>query len=288
MKKLFVGSRKSEVGSLKYIVRKYSLLILVSAIVFSGCKTAKNISKPVVDKIPNPVVQVIEQVQKNQPQFKTANVSKMALELQLGERKVNVSATCKIKNDSALFLSIQPFLGIEMFKAEFTSDSIKIFDKMNMRYYATDYSYFRNQFGVAVDFQGLQSLLTARFFCVEQKNISTDSCKLIVSMPSGNNIINFETKNMIQKTEIDQKNSIQQITLTTKKSNYQLQTTYSDYLLENGFNFPQKISLKIRSPKTTASCDFSILKVIFNTDIKFIPTSSERFTHANLDQLFKK
>ena len=288
MKELVVSSRQSSVCSLQFMFKIYSFAIVVLAIIFSGCKTVKNISKPVVDKIPNPVVQVIEQIQNNQPQFKTASVSKMALELQLGERKLNVSATCKIKNDSALFLSIQPFLGIEMFKAEFTTDSIKVFDKMNMRYYATNYSYFRNRFGVSVDFQGLQSLLTARFFCVEHKNISSDSCTLIASMPTGNNIINFETKNMIQKTEIDQKNSIQQITLTTRKSNYQLQTTYSDYLLENGFNFPQKISLKIRSQKTTASCDFSILKVIFNTDIKFIPTSSERFTHADLDQLFKK
>ena len=265
-------------------------LYITSAIfllTFSACKTVKTISKPVADRKANPVVQIIEQLQKNQPDFRTANVNKMALELEMGERKVNVSATCKIRKDSALYLSIQPFLGIEMFKAEFTTDSVKVFDKMNRRYYTVDYSYFSGRFGVDVDFYSLQSLLTARFFCVGQKNVVTDSCRLSVST-GGLNTIGFETKNMIQETCISDKSVIQQVTLVTKKSNYRLQTAYTDYLLENGVNFPQKISLKISSPKTNANCDFSILKVVFNTDLKFIPTSSERFTHADLDQLLKK
>ena len=268
-------------------VKRFSFAILLIALSFSGCKTVKTISKPVVDKKPNPVVQVIELVQKNQPEFRTANVSKMAMELEMGERKVNVSATCKIRKDSALYLSIQPFLGIEMFKAEFTTDSIKVFDKMNRRYYVADYSYFSSRFGVDVDFYSLQSLLTARFFCVGQKSVVADSCRFDASVDKVNKI-NFQTKNMTQETEISDKSVIQQVIITTRKSNYRLQTTYVDYLLENGVNFPQKISLKISSPKTNASCDFSILKATFNTDIKFNPTSSERFTHADLDQLLKK
>ena len=113
------------VGSRQSVAKRFSFAILLIALSFSGCKTVKTISKPVVEKKPNPVVQIVEQVQKNQPEFRTANVSKMALELEMGERKVNVSATCKIRKDSALYLSIQPFLGIEMFKAEFTTDSIR-------------------------------------------------------------------------------------------------------------------------------------------------------------------
>ncbi len=274
-KRKIVGSWQSAV---------YFMLVLFVG--FTSCKTVKTITKPTEIK-PNPVVQIIEQVQKNQPQFKTANVSKMSMELQIGERKVNVSATCKIKNDSVLYLSIQPFLGIEMFKAEFTTDSMKVFDKMNRRYYAADYSYFSTRFGVDVNFYSLQSLLTARFFCVGQKNVQADSCHLLI-LPTGQYSIAFETKKMTQATEISEKYLIKQVLLTTKKSSYQLQNAYDDYLLENDVNFPQKINLKISSQKTKASCDFSILKVAFDTDIKFIPTNSERFTRADIDQLLKK
>ena len=271
------------VGSWQSVV--YGMLVLVVG--FTACKTVKTISKPALEKKINPMVLFIEQVQKKQPEFRTANVSKMAMELEMGERNVNVSATCKIRKDSALYLSIQPFLGIEMFKAEFTTDSIKVFDKMNRRYYSADYLYFSRRFGVDVDFQSLQSLLTARFFCVGQKAIPADSCRL-VAIDNIAKTLNFETGNMIQSTTISLQNVIQSVLLRTKKTDYQLYTAYSDYENINGVNFPQKINLKISSQKTKASCDFSILKVVFDTDIKFIPTSSERFTHADLDQLLKK
>ena len=275
--------KRKIVGTWQSVV--YFMLVLFVG--FTSCKTVKTISKPVLEKNPNPVVLFIEQIQKNQPQFKTANVSKMSLELEVVERKVNVSATCKIKIDSVLYLSIQPFLGVEMFKAEFTTDSIKVFDKMNRRYYAADYLYFSRRFGVYVDFYSLQSLLTARFFCVGQKNILADSCRL-VAVDNIAKTLNFETRTMTQSTTLTIQNVIHSVLLSAKSNDYQLYTAYSDYINTNGVNFPQKITLKISSPKNKANCDFSILKVVFDTDIIFVPTSSEHFTHADLDQLLKK
>lgn len=265
---------------------KYRISIFLIAFALVSCKTVKTISKP-TQKGVSPVAEVIAQVMKTEPQFKTANVSKMAMAMEMGERKVNVSATCKIKKDSVLYLSIQPFLGIEMFRAEFTTDSLRVFDKMNRRYYVADYSYFRNRFGVDVDFHSLQSLLTAQFFCVGNKTIKADSCKL-KPLTNGLNSIEFATKNMTQSTEISAQNLIQLVLIKAIAKDYQMQTTYSDYSLQNGVNFPQTIALKIGNQTTQASCDFSILRVEFNTDLKFIPTSPERFIRADLDQLLKK
>ena len=260
--------------------------ILLMLLAFSACKTVKTLSKPVL-KLDNPVAQLIEQVKKNEPQLRTANVSKMTMALEMGERKVNVSASCKIKKDSVLYLSIQPFLGIEMFKAELTADSIRVFDKMNRRYYVADYSYFRNRFGVNADFHSLQSLLTAQFFCVGSKTIVADSCKLIASTDALKRI-QFDTQNMIQTTDISAQNLIEQVLLKSLTGNYSMQITYSDYLLQNGVNFPQNIMLKIGGLKTVASCDFSILRVEFDTDLKFISTNPANFTRTDLDQLLKK
>jgi hypothetical protein len=262
--------------------RKFIILSVFFTLVLVSCKTTKTITKPNQEKA-NPVVEVIEKVRKAQPQFKTANVSKMSMALELGERKVNVTATCKIKKDSVLYISIQPFFGIEMFKAEFTTDSIRVFDKMNRRYYVANYSYFSNRFGVDVNFYNLQELLTAQFFCLGNKDIQLADCVL-----KNQNRIEYNPKNMMQTTEISAQNLIQQVLIKAIDKDYQMQTIYSDYLLQNGVNFPQTISLRISSPNTKASCDFSILKVEFDTDLKFIPTNPERFTHADLDQLLKK
>ena len=93
---------------------------------------------------------------------------------------------------------------------------------------------------------------------------------------------------MLQNTEISSQYQIQKVVLKAKNSDYQLQTDYSEYTLINGVNFPQKITLLATDQKSKATCDFSILRVEFNTDIKLSPTNPDRYTLGNIDQLLKK
>ena len=93
---------------------------------------------------------------------------------------------------------------------------------------------------------------------------------------------------MKQTTQLSVQNLIQQVLIKTINTDYQLQTTYSEYLLQNGVNFPQKIALQVGNQKTKATCNFSILRIQFNTDLKFIPTPTGRLTPGNLDDLLKK
>jgi hypothetical protein len=269
--------------------QRIAIITVFAVLILSACKTTHTITKsiPPAAITTNRMSQVIEQVQKIQPQFKTANISKMSLALEMGERKINVSATCKIRKDSAVFVSIQPFLGIELFKAELTVDSMRVYDKMNHRYYVVDYDYFNKRFGVNVDFYSLQSLLTAQFFCIGKKEIQVDNCKF-EALTAGQNKIEYENNNMLQSSVVSPLYIIQQVILKAKDSNYQLETDYANFTVVNGVNFPQSISLLASNQKTKAACEFSILRVEFNTDLKFSPINPDRFTRGDIDQLLKK
>jgi len=264
---------------------KIILVSVFALLILSACKT----TKPVVNKNVRAISQsvyVVRNVLTNQPEFTTANVSKMTLELNMTNRKVNVSASCKIRKDSAIFASFHVF-GFEVFKAELMPDSIKLFDKMNRRYFVTDYSYFSNRFGVDVDFYSLQSLFAAQFFCIGQREIHSDKCTF-VSLPDGQKRLDYESENMLQSTQLSALDIIEQVILKAKAGDYQLQTTYTDYTKVNGINFPQKIGMLATGANTKASCDFSILKVEFNTNLKFQGTSPERYTRGDIDQILKK
>jgi hypothetical protein len=252
---------------------------------FSACKTTKTIVKQDV-KPSNMFAQFIEQIQKVQPQFKTANINKMTVELNVNGRTVNVSANCKIKKDSAMFVSFQLF-GFEVFKAELMADSVKVLDKMNRRYYMVDYSYFSKRFGVNVDYYSLQSLFTAQLFCVGKRDIQADSCKL-VAVDNIGKTLNYETGNIVQSTQLSLQNVIQSVQLKAKNSDYQLNTSYGNYTNTNGISFPQNISLSANSEKSKMTCNFSILSAEFNTNLKFIATSTDRYTRGDIDQLLKK
>ncbi len=262
------------------IISVFTILIL------SACKTKQLVTKTVSNE-EGSVIVMIEQVLKAQPQFKSANVNKMAMELTMNERKVNVSATCKILKNSVIYLSIQPFLGIELFKAEFTQDSLRVYDKMNRKYYIVDYGYFGRHFGVEVSFNSLQALIFNQFFCVGKKDVLPDSCKLI-SLSAGRNEINFETESMQQKSIVLADNTIQQVILKAKNSSFQLQTNYEDYTFKNGVSYPQKISITASNHNSTATCIFSVKKVEFETNIKFIPSTHDRYSKGDIEQLIKK
>lgn len=266
--------------------RKVILIAIVASVLFASCKTTK---KTIKSELPNvsTLADRITQIQQSQSQFTTANVSKMAMTFNLDNRDLNVSATIKIKQDSALHISIQPFMGIEMFKLEMSPDSMKVFDKMNRRYYVLDYSYFSTRFGVDIDYFSFQSLISGRLFCIGQRELIPDSCTLSM-LENGNWNIGYQNKNILQSTQILSNNTIQQVILNGKRDQYQMQTSYNDFAVVNAVNFPQRISMLITNKKNKVSCDFSIQKVQFNDQLKFSSSNTAHYTRGNVDQLFKK
>jgi len=124
---------------------KKSIVFLLLTVLFTACKTKQQIAKPLTER--SPVDELIDKMQKAEPQFTTANVSKMNMTMNLQGRTFNVSATCKIRKDSVMHISIQPAFGFELFKVEITPDSIRAFDKLNKRMYATDFSFSRKDLG---------------------------------------------------------------------------------------------------------------------------------------------
>jgi len=266
--------------------KRFIIITLVAALVVSACKTTSKISK-IEQPAATVLTQRILQIQQAQPNFSTANVSKMSMALNLNNRDLNVSATIKIRKDSALHISIQPFMGIEMFKLELSPDSMIIFDKMNRKYYSVDYGYFNSRFGVQVDYFSLQSLISSQLFCIGKRDMVTDSCTFS-NLNDGKCSIDYKSKNIFQSSQILSDNTIQQVILKGKNNNYQMQTNYADFAVVNAVNFPQKISMLITNPKSKVSCDFSLQKFEFNNRVKFSPSSKAQYSRGDVNELLKK
>ncbi|HLP04185.1 MAG TPA: DUF4292 domain-containing protein [Paludibacter sp.] len=263
---------------------KIILFLCCALMLLSACKTTRVVQKH-GGKVQ--VAQVIENVQKQQPRFATANVNKMTMEFEMNGRKVNVSASCKIQADSAIYLSVQPLLGIELFKAELTTDSIRVFDKMNNRYFVADYALLSRKFGVDVDFHSLQSLIFGQFFCIgKDKQIPLDSCKLSTS--ANGYLVEYAGPKISQSTEISPDYFIRDVTLKSIRGDYQLRASYGDYIAQETVNYPQKIMLQASGRQSQATVDFSILRVDFNKTLKFQPANASRYDRGDIEQLLKK
>ena len=78
----------------------------------------------------------------------------------------------KMVKDSAFQLSVQPFLGIEIFRIELSRDTIKVVDRMNKRYMIENYSNLQGQTPIEFNFYNLQALFTNHLFIPGEQGVS--------------------------------------------------------------------------------------------------------------------
>jgi len=264
-------------------IKNILYLFILTAIVFS-CKSKQQIVK--VQPENKLLSELIQKVQNAEPKFTTANISKMSADITLNGRSFNVNANCKIKTDSAIHISIVPF-GFEMFKLEINKDSILAFDKMNKKLYATDFKFFENKFGVAMDFNNLQAMFSNQYFNIGKDDLQLEN----TSFKKNENTeyqIDFASDKMLQTNVINDLNRIVKIDFVSKKNNYKMQTLYTDFIQMDRLMFPQKINLLATSGQKEFKCAFNISKVVFNNNLTFSNQDKSRFTRANINQFFNK
>lgn len=264
---------------------KNIILYLIVLLVVVGCKTKLLIPKQTNQEYKK--AELFEKIRLNEPKFTTANVSKMSMMLNLDGRTFNVAASCKIRTDSAMQISIQPAFGIEMFKIEITPDSIRAYDKINKRMYVTDFMFLETKFGLTINYSDLQALLTNQFFTIGSKEIQKEKCTVSFGNDELNTIL-FENKQLTQNTEINNQFRMQKTELKSKTSNYTMSAVYTDFVLIDNLLFPQKINVRAYSSKHTMNCDFNISKAIFNNKIIFTTIDPSRYDRADLNQLMSK
>ena len=103
--------------------------------------------------------------------FKTFS-ARVNLDFSGAQQEFSSRVQVKMIHNDRIQLSIQPFLGVEMFRVELSNDSIKILDRMNKRYVSDNYHLLKNEFDIDINFQNLQALLTNRMFIPGENSIT--------------------------------------------------------------------------------------------------------------------
>ena len=230
---------------------------------------------------------MVKQLQLAQPAFRTANASKMSVYVDFKGRQMDVKASCKIVSDSALYLSIQPFMGVELFRLEMTPSTLIVVDKMNKRFYESNYSIFRNTLGVTVNYDVIQSLISNRLFVPGDKVFLPDEFNWKDNTPGKS--LTLQTESFNQEVLVDVLLSrIAAVMILSADSTYTMKTDYSDFKKTDGILFPQKIAIDANKGEEKSSFHFTIEQVEFNKPVLMEPTNLSRYTRGNINSLFRK
>lgn len=261
------------------------LLFGLMALCLAGCKTKKPITPQPAIKV-NPTQSLVQNILEQQPVFASAQASKVKMMVDYQERKVSASGTINILTDSAIVLSVQPILGIELLRMELTKNNVMLIDKMNRRYVSMTFAELQKELGYPVTFSDVQALFTERLFVVGHDNQWLTSTPLEKGTEGENISLSF-VENKIKYRYLINPASYR-ITQTQIGMEGQVENgmvTYANISAFGDVNFPASITINLNMGSVEATCALTLQKVTFNQGANVAPSSVSKYTKTSLSTI---
>lgn len=139
-------------------------LLLVTALVLSGCKSSKTVQS---GKMPDAVPAFDVNAYKNRVVARSARPSaltaRLALTLKAGTKEISVNGSLRMQRDDVIQLSLT-FLGMEVGRMEFTQQDVLLVDRFNKQYVRVPYGELDFLQRARLDFEALQALFWNELF----------------------------------------------------------------------------------------------------------------------------
>lgn len=261
-------------------------VILCITLFLSGCKTAKKVGT-VASGGTKAHDEFFEAMEQQSFRFNTMT-ARLNAELKGGKNNMSSRVDLKMVKDSAFQLSVQPFLGIEIFRAEFTVDSIKVVDRMNKRYVAERYADLKGQTPIEFNFYNLQALFTNHIFQPGKQQIEPKQFKRFKLNQEGSTaeIKIKDSMGLLYTFLADGEEKLLSTYITDPSEQYALQWDYTDFRLAEGQPFPMLMDVQVLadgSAKGGIAFRFSRIQTNVPVSLDFsIPAKYKRITFAQI------
>lgn len=260
------------------------IAVIISCMLLIGCSATKNIQKtPKTTFDPNK--QLVEQVIVAQPEFTSLHAPKTKVKLDYQNHSYSVNGAVTLVKDSLLIISLQPLLGIEIYRCEMVSQHITLVDKMNKRYVRLTYEELKNKTGVSISFQDIQALFMKHIFMpgVPQEELKSQSVQ--VENQDNNSSITFKDNLLsyiflVEKPDLQ----LQSTKLMLDAANYIL-VQYQNQSLVNNIIYPQQMILDMHSGQLAATCHITFQQLNFDTKVNTTLTDLSRYTATSLNKI---
>lgn len=264
-----------------YNTYNYLLLILLSIFFLSSCKTFRK--KHFLKHQNFRSDSVISNLNTHEFNFNTLD-GKVSITANVDDKKQSFSAHIRMKKDSIIWVSVSPFLGIEMMRLILTPDSAKALNRIDNTYFLSDNNYLKTLLSADVDFRMLQSIITGNDFPHFEKGIfeitKEDSTYLlqtnkrykIENNKKSNTIINQVLYLGTEGFKII-KNNFSDI-----EEKYKFEIAYTNFKVIDNQLFPLRIECKIKTSNQMWNIIIEFSKLNLNADLSYPFTIPDKYT----------
>lgn len=252
----------------------------------SGCKSTKKVGTVEVGSMKSQT-ELLESIEKNSFQFNTLS-ARLNVDLDIPGQKMSSRVDLKMVKDSAFQLSVQPFLGIEVFRIQLTPDSIVVLDRLNKRYMAENYENLRGQTPLEFNFYNLQALFINHLFLPGQKGVTKKHFNRFKLSEEGS-MAELKVKDSMGLEYVfiaDGEEKLLSTFVSDPSDHYALQWLYSDFRISAGQPFPNLMDVQVLvdgASKGGVKIYFSRIQTNQPLNMEFsIPSKYNRITFAQI------
>lgn len=237
---------------------KISLFLIILVFSTFSCKvTEKSLSDRAETKAN--IANIDHEIFNNKLSYRGLILKNAKIEINTDDQKIKLRANLKIKNDSAIFISLSNNLGIEVTRVLFTKDSIQFIDRINRNFIQGDYAVIAGMYQIPFDYENLEQVLVnihAQYFLTDHKMSKRMQSHL------GYYNIEKEGKYFSAQYKINnQQHLISEVLYQLNNYPANVLVRYSNYAkFEQGF-FPEKIEVQIQQGDKTVMVDINFNQV---------------------------
>lgn len=266
--------------------RLVPIVFFLSLLLLASCKTSKKIGTIETSSVKSQQ-EFFERMQEQSFQYHTLS-ARLHVDLDLPGNNLSSRVDLKMVKDSAFQLSVQPFLGIEVFRVELSTDSIKIVDRMNKRYVADNYTNLKGQTPIEFNFYNLQALFTNQLFVPGQQMIAPKQYNRFKLAQDGAlaEIKIKDAMGLLYTFVAEGQEKIVSTFISEPSDQYSLKWLYSDFRLVGNQAFPMMMDVKVfdaGASKGGMTLHFSRMQTDVPLKLDFqIPSKYKRITLAQI------
>lgn len=262
------------------------IIVLISSVFLTGCKTSQKVSTVEIGRTKEQK-EFFDSMMEQAFQFNTLT-ARLNVDLRIPGKELSSRVDLKMVRDSAFQLSVQPFLGIEMLRIEFTPDSIKVVDRINKRYVAENYEKMRAETPVVFNFYNLQALFANRIFVPGEQNVPSSEYDRFTLKQEGSTaeIQIKDAMNILYTFMADGEEKLLSTYITDSDKKYALKWEYKDFRIAEGQPFPMLMDVNIFSDTgSPGGITMAFSRIQTNSALNFdfsIPNKYNRITFGEI------
>jgi len=261
-------------------------LILLLILLFSGlysCRSSKDIAKkPTENEVKN-----LEQLVSGENDFNSLD-SKVEFKFIPKEGvSAGMKGTLKIKRDSCLIFSVQPFAGIEAVKCMIRKDSFFIVSRLHRTFAVEDLSQLKN--ARYLNMELVQAILSNKIFVPGvSKPTKKELNKFEWHKVKEGNYFRWPDENYILDFCLNEDGQYNELRASSPEKPEKIKVSYNSFEKRGSLLFPNQVSVSVEGLKQTLKIQITYLKTEFDTPTNFRFEIPSKYKRVTTDELIKR